>query len=212
MSDTIVVEAELREDTGRRASRRLRREGKVPGIIYGGDKQDLPIAMPFFEISKLVEDEHFHTSLLEVKVKGSRGKNTVLLKDAQWDPIKDTVTHLDFFRVSAKDTVTVEVPVNAVNFEKCPGVTAGGMIDVIRRHLVVQCRADAMPESIDIDCSKLNIGDSIHILEAELPEGVTTNEAELNKAGEEVVNFTILTCVPPTVEKAAAEAEETTEE
>lgn len=198
----LIVEAELREDTGRSASRRLRRAGKIPGIIYGGGKPDLPITMNYFDISKQLENEHFHTSLIEVKVKGSRGKNTVLLKDSQWDPVKDIVTHLDFFRVSAKDTVTVDIPVVAVNAEKCPGVAKGGQVSLIRHTLEVTCRADSIPEHIEVDCAELEMGDTVHIDDVSLPEGAEVHHD---------VNFTVLNIAAPT--KAAepeGEAEEET--
>ncbi len=200
---TIIIEAELREDTGRSATRRLRRAGKVPGIIYGAGKPDLPIAMDYFVISKQLNDEQFHTSMLEVKVKGSRGKNTVLLKDAQWDPVKDIVTHLDFFRVSASDAVTVEVPVVPVNSEKCPGIIKGGLVDLVRHVLEISCRADAIPEHIEIDCSSLDIGDTVHIDDVQLPEG-----AEVHRD----VNFTVLNLAAPTKSEPTAEAEEAGEE
>jgi len=205
MSEMMIVEAELREETGRSAARRMRRAGKIPGIIYGGDKPDLPISIEYFVISKLMDIEHFHTSMLEVKVKGSRGKNTVLLKDAQYDPVKDTVSHIDFFRVSASDKVEVEVPVEAINGEKCPGVVAGGMLQTVRHHLEISCRADSIPDNIIVDCSKLEIGDNVHIRDITLPEGVTV--PELEEGGEEH-NFTLVACIPPIVELAPAEDEE----
>ena len=191
-----TVEAELREDTGRSATRRLRRAGNIPGIIYGGGKPDLPISMNYFVISKLLDEEHFHTTLIDIKVKGSRGKNTVLLKDTQWDPIKDTVTHLDFFRVSAKDTVTLDVPVVAINAEKSPGVAKGGQVSLIRHSLEVTCRADSIPEHIEVDCASLDIGDTVHINDVTLPEGAEVHHD---------VNFTVLNIAAP---KAAAVDEE----
>ncbi|MDX8402582.1 MAG: 50S ribosomal protein L25/general stress protein Ctc [Mariprofundaceae bacterium] len=199
MNTPLLVEAELREKTGRAEARRLRRAGRIPGIIYGGGKPDLPVSMEYFKISKLLDDEHFHTSMIEVKVKGKRGKETVLLKDTQWDPVKDTVTHLDFLRVSASDTVTVDVPVEPVNFEKCPGVVKGGLVEVIRHTLEVTCRADAIPEHIEIDCSDLDIGDTVHIEDVPLPEGAEVHHE---------VNFTVLNIAAPTKTEAAAEAGE----
>ncbi|GAV19700.1 large subunit ribosomal protein L25 [Mariprofundus micogutta] len=184
----FVVEAELREETGRAATRRLRRAGKMPGIIYGGDKPDLAITMDYNTVSKLLNEEAFHTSMLEVKVKGSRGKNTVLLKDSQWDPILDTATHLDFFRVSGADAITMDVPVLAVNFEKCPGVAKGGLVALIRHTLEVSCRADSIPEHIEVDCSELDMGDTVHIEDITLPEGVEVFHD---------VNFTVLNLAPP---------------
>ncbi len=195
----LVVEAELREESGRSAARRLRRTGKIPGIIYGGDKPDLPISMDYFTISKQLNDEQFHTSMLEVKVKGSRGKNTVLLKASQWDPVKDTVTHLDFFRVSASDSVTVEVPIIAINSEKCPGVVAGGLVDIVRHVLEITCRADTIPDSIEIDCSEMNIGDTVHIEDIPLPEGAEVLHD---------VNFTVLNLAAPTKAEPEPEAVE----
>lgn len=191
-----TVEAELREDTGRSAARRLRRAGNIPGIIYGGDKPDLPISMNYFVISKLLDEEHFHTTLIDIKVKGSRGKNTVLLKDTQWDPIKDTVTHLDFFRVSAKDSVTMDVPVVAINVDKCPGVAKGGLVSLIRHTLEVTCRADSIPEHVEVDCAGLEVNDSVHIDDIKLPEGAEVQHD---------VNFTVLNIAAPT--KATAEDE-----
>lgn len=178
-----IIEAELREETGRSATRRLRRAGKLPGIIYGAGKPDLAITMDYNTVSKLLNEEQFHTSMLVVKVKGARGKNGVLLKDAQWDPVMDTATHLDFFRVSASDAITMDVPVVTINTDKCPGIVKGGLIDMIRHSLEITCRADSIPDQIEIDCADLDIGDTIHIDDIALPEG-----AEVQRD----VNFTVL--------------------
>jgi len=202
----LVVEAELREETGRSATRRLRRAGKMPGIIYGGGKPDIAITMEYFTVSKQLNDEQFHTSLLEVKVKGSRTKNTVLLKAAQWDPVMDTATHLDFFRVSAKDTVTLDIPVVALNTEKCPGVAKGGLIDLVRHSLEVTCRADSIPDHIEVDCGDMEIGDTIHIEDITLPEGAAVQHD---------VNFTVLNVAAPKTgsdDDAEAVEEEAVEE
>ncbi|MDX8396562.1 MAG: 50S ribosomal protein L25/general stress protein Ctc [Mariprofundaceae bacterium] len=193
MSD-YVLEAELREETGKGATRRLRRAGKLPAIIYGGDKPDLPIILDYTATSKVLNEEHFFTSMLEINVKGKRGKNTVLLKDSQWCPIYDTATHLDFMRVNATDTVTVEVPVVALDHNTCPGAVQGGMLNLIRHVLEVSCLANAIPEHIEIDCSKLEIGDIVHIDDITIPEGATVQHD---------VNFTILAMAAPKVEKEA---------
>ncbi len=196
MSD-YVVEAELREKTGRAETRRLRRAGKIPGIIYGGGKPELSIAMDYFTISKLLEEEHFHTTLLEISVTGSSGKNTAILKATQWEPIKDTVTHVDFQRVSSSDKIHIEVPVHALNHETCPGVKQGGSLSIIRHSLEVTCRADSIPESIEIDCASMEIGDVVHINDVKLPDGVEVQHDQ---------NFTILNISAP---KKAEEVEET---
>jgi len=196
-----IIEAELREETGRSATRRLRRTGKIPGIIYGAGKPDLAITMDYNTVSKLLNEEQFHTSMLEVKVKGSRGKNNVLLKDTQWDPVMDTATHLDFFRVSGKDTITMDVPVIAINYEKAPGIVKGGQIDLIRHSLEITCRADSIPDQIEVDCSDMEMGDTVHIDDLNLPEG---SEVQHD------VNFTILNLSAP--KTAEADDEESVEE
>lgn len=194
----FVLEAELREKTGKAETRRLRRAGKLPAVIYGGGKQDLPVILDYNDTAKMMKDEHFFTSMLEVNVKGSRGKNTVLLKDTQWDPIYDTPKHLDLFRVSSSDTVHVEVPVVALNYEKCPGISEGGLLDIVRHTLEVTSRADAIPEHIEIDCSNLEIGDSIHIDDVTLPEGAEVAHE---------VNFTVINLAAPKKAEPEPEAE-----
>jgi large subunit ribosomal protein L25 len=208
MSETIILEAESREKTGKAESRRMRRAGKIPAIIYGGDKPDLAIALDFISTGKLLNDEHFHTSMVEIKVAGVRGKNTAILKDVQYDPLRDEPTHLDFQRVSGKDTVHINVPVVAINFEKCPGDVAGGLLEVVRHELEVICRADSIPEHIEVDCAKLDIGDTVHIEDVALPKGVEVQHD---------VNFTVLNVAAPKLkgeasDEEAAGDEEATEE
>lgn len=200
MSD-YKLEAELREKTGKAHNRRLRRAGKLPGIIYGGDKPDLPITLDYNTIAKIMlRDEHFYTSMIEINVKGKRGKNTVLLKDAQWDAIYDTPTHLDFFRVAGKDVVTVNVPVVATNTETCPGIKAGGNLEIIRHELEITCRADSIPDHIEVDCATLAIDTTVHIEDIVMPEGAEALHD---------VNFTVLNIASPkgatTDEATAAE-------
>ncbi|MDX8381611.1 MAG: 50S ribosomal protein L25/general stress protein Ctc [Ghiorsea sp.] len=196
----FVLEAELREDLGRSNTRRLRKAGKLPAIIYGGDKPDLPITLDYNETAKIMlRDEAFYTSMLEIKVAGKRGKNTVLLKDTQWDSIYDTPMHLDFFRVSGADAVTVSVPVHTINVEDCPGIKAGGQLAMIRHELDVLCRADAIPDNIVIDCANLELEETVHIDDVTLPEGIEVPHD---------VNFTIFSIAAP---KRAEEVESTEE-
>ena len=198
MSD-YTIEAELREKTGRAETRRLRRAGKLPGVIYGGGKPELAIAMDALALSKLLNEEHFHTAIIAIDVKGARGKNEALLKDVQYDPIKDHATHIDFFRVSSESIVDMEVPVHPIKHEKCPGVVAGGILEIIRHTLSVHCRADAIPDHIDVDCSELTVGDSIHVSELKLPKGVEAPHDE---------DFAIVTIAAPRVEVEPETAEE----
>ena len=197
MSD-LIFDAELRETTGKGAARRMRRAGLLPAIIYGADKPDLAITLNANAVGKKLNVEAFYTSMLTVNIKG-KGKETVLLKDVQWEPIMDTAMHLDFMRVSSADSVTVEVPVEIVNYEKCPGDIAGGMLDVVRRVLEVTCRADSIPENIEVDCSKLDLGDTVHVDDIELPEGMEIIHD---------VNFTVLNIAAPKGAESSDDAEE----
>jgi len=198
MSD-FVLEAELREETGRGAARRLRRTGKLPAVIYGGGKPELAITLDQLNTGKLLDIEAFHTSMIDIKVKGARGTNTGLVKDIQWHPVRDEAIHIDFHRVSSSDVVQIEVPVNAVNFEKCPGDIKGGLLEVIRHTLEVSCRADSIPDAIEVDCADLDIGDSVHVEDLQLQDGVEVPHD---------VNFTVLSLAAPRVEEEPAEVEE----
>jgi len=199
MSD-FVLEAELREETGRGAARRLRRTGKLPAVIYGGGKPELAITLDKLSTGKLLDIEAFHTSMIDIKVKGARGINTGLVKDIQWHPVRDEAIHIDFHRVSSSDVVQIEVPVNAVNFEKCPGDIKGGLLEIIRHTLEVSCRADSIPDIIEVDCAELDIGDSVHVEDLQLQDGVEVQHD---------VNFTVLALAAPRVEEEPAEVEET---
>ncbi|MDX8409771.1 MAG: 50S ribosomal protein L25/general stress protein Ctc [Mariprofundales bacterium] len=199
-SDLFTIDAELREETGQRVARRLRRAGKVPAIIYGGDKPDLPIILDDVAMRKPLANDGFYTSLVSIKVKGKRGVETVLLKDAQWHPVSDVVMHLDFYRVKADDVVHVEVPVHPLNAEKCPGVVQGGQLDLVRHVLEVTCMANAIPDAIEVDCSTLELGDTIHVEDLTLMEGVEALHE---------VNFTILNLAAP--KGISAEEEEESE-
>ena len=184
----FTIDAELREGTGRSFARGLRRAGKVPAIIYGGDKPDLPITLDDIAMRKPLADAAFYTSLLKIKIKGKRAAETALLKDAQWHPVKEHIMHLDFHRVSASDTVTVEVPVHPLNHEKCPGVVQGGRLDLVRHVLEVTCLANAIPDAIEVECGSLELGDTIHIDDLTLPEGAEVPHE---------VNFTVLNLAAP---------------
>jgi len=179
----FTIEAELREATGKSVARRLRRAGKVPAVIYGGGKPDYPIVLDDVAMRKPLDTEGFYTSLISINVAGKRGVETVLLKDAQWHPVRDVVMHLDFFRVNASDVVTVEVPLHPVGGERCPGVVLGGQIDLVRHVLEVSCAADSIPDEITVDCSALELGDTIHVEDLILPKGVEAPHE---------MNFTIL--------------------
>ena len=196
----FVIEAELRETTGRGEARRIRRAGLMPAVIYGGDKPELASTLNAMSTAKLLDKEAFYTSIVEINVKGSRGSNKALVKDVQWHPVRDEAIHIDFFRVSSSDQVHMEVPVHVTHADTCVGVKKGGLVEIIRHTLELTCRADSIPEHIDIDISALDIGESLHIEDVTLPDGVTAQHE---------VNFTVLTIAAPKVEKASDEEEVT---
>ncbi len=200
MSD-IIIEAKLRETTGRSEARRMRHAGFIPAIIYGGNKPDLPITLSRHYIKRFLNQESFFTSMISIDVDGKRGSNNVLLKEVQWHPVSDEPMHLDFVRVAAGDTVTVTVPVVVINVEQAPGSVAGGSVDLIRHSLDVSCHADSIPESVIVDCANLNIGDTVHIEDLSFVEGLSVPHD---------VNFTVLNMSAPT--KAEASDSDTTSE
>jgi large subunit ribosomal protein L25 len=196
------LKAELRDRVGKGSSRELRRKGLVPAVIYGDKQAPVSIALPVKELTLKIHGGGFMTTVATIDVDGK--KISVLPKDYQLDPVKDTTVHVDFLRVSATTQVTVDVPVHFVNQEKSPGIKLGGVLNIVRHEIEVHCPANAIPEFITADLSGLKIGDGIHISHIKLPEGVTPAIADRD--------FTVATIVAPasgaaTEEEAAPAAE-----
>jgi large subunit ribosomal protein L25 len=172
MSDQFEVQAELREDTGKGASRRLRRlAGKVPAIIYGGDKDPQSLTLVRKDIEKSLENEAFYSQVLEVNVAGEVQK--AILKDLQRHPAKNNVMHADFLRIDEKVVIKVNVPIHFLNEEDCAGVKMeGGMIQHQATDIEVSCLPSDIPEYIEVDMLEVITGQIIHLSEVTLPEGV----------------------------------------
>ena len=170
MSDITTISAEQRERVGKGSARAARRAGLVPAVIYGDKKEPLGINMSTREITKIVHQPGIFGRLLEIVVDGK--KNTVLTRDIQFHPVSDNILHMDFLRVSGSATVAVGVPVEFINEDICPALKIGGVLNVVRHEIELNCPATAIPEKITIDLDGLKIGDSIHISAIELPEGV----------------------------------------
>ena len=171
MSDMTTISASERERVGKGSARAVRRAGLVPAVIYGDKKDPVGITMEAREITKIVHQPGIFGRLLEIDVAGT--KSTVLTRDIQFHPVSDVVMHLDFLRVSQSANVSVAVPVEFINEEKCPGIKIGGVLNVVRHEVEVNCPAIAIPEKITIDLDGVKIGDSIHISAISLPEGVS---------------------------------------
>ena len=187
MAGTKTVAASARSGTGKGAARSVRREGRVPGVIYGGGEAPQPITLEYKTIHQLIYAGHFLTTIFEVDVDGKRER--VIPRDYQLDVVKDTPLHVDFLRLKAGSRLKVEVPVHFINHEQSPGLKRGGSLNIVRHNVQMWVPADNIPESITADVAGLNFNDSLHISAIELPQGckpVITGR-----------DFTIATLTPP---------------
>ena len=159
-----------RTDLGTNASRRLRREGRIPAILYGGGKDSTPLSLEENRIRKQIENEAFAAHVLTVKVGGEESQ--AVLKSVHRDPATERVIHMDFQRISATSEIHMHVPLHFVNEEDCPGKRAGGIVTRLLVEVEVGCLPKDLPEYIEVDMSALDVGDSVHLSELGLPEGV----------------------------------------
>jgi large subunit ribosomal protein L25 len=156
---------------GTGASRRLRGGGKVPGIVYGANQQAQPIELDHHALYRHLKMEAFHASILDMTLAGA--KQPVLLRDVQMHPFKQLVLHVDFQRVDKARKIHMKVPLHFVNAEICPGVKqGGGVVNHIMNEVDIQCLPDDLPEFIEVNLDKLELGHSIHVTELPLPHGV----------------------------------------
>ncbi len=170
MSQTFTIPAVSRSDKGKGASRRLRRQGMVPGIVYGGGKDPEMIATPHNKLVQQLENEAFYSSILNLELDGQVQR--VVLKDLQRHPAKPFILHFDLLRVADTDRIRMHVPLHFVGEENAPGVKAGGKIHHALVDVEVICEARHLPEYIEVDVSQMNVGDMIHLTDLKLPEGV----------------------------------------
>jgi large subunit ribosomal protein L25 len=187
MSDLLHLPAETRERAGKGASRALRREGRVPAVIYGGNEEPLAIHVEEKLLVKQLGTGHFFNSIVEVEVGGKTVRT--LPKDVAFHPVSDRPLHADFLRLSANSTVHVEVPVIFVNEAASPGLKRGAVLNIVRHELELVCEADKIPDDIAIDVTGLDVGASIHISHVTLPAGVKSAITDRD--------FTIATIVAP---------------
>ena len=171
MSDVVQLKASVRERVGKGAARAVRREGLVPGVIYGDNKAPQAISLDYVDVLKQLHTGLFLSTVFEIDVEGK--KTQALARDCQVDPIKDKPLHVDFLRVGKGTKVSVSVPVHFLNEEICPGLKRGGALNVVRHELELTCAPNAIPEMIEVDLAEAEIGRSIHISAVTLPDGVT---------------------------------------
>ena len=202
MSEALTLPAEARERAGKGASRVLRREGRVPAVIYGGKEEPTPIHVEAKELVRQLGTGHFMNSIVMIEVAGGKAVRAIP-KDVAFDPVTDRPIHADFLRLSKDSKIQVAVPVVFLNEEASPGLKKGGVLNIVRHELELVCESDKIPDEIVIDVTGKDIGDAIHISEVTLPAGAESAITDRD--------FTIATLVAPSALKRAegedAEAE-----
>lgn len=169
----MKIVASIRKEQGTGASRRLRRTGFVPGIVYGGKGEATPVAIEHNPLYHALRAEGFHSSILDMEIGDARAQ--VLLRDVQWHPYKPQVLHIDFQRIAADEKITVKVPLHFVNEESAPAVKlSAGIIGRVITEVEVSCLPGALPSFIEVDLSHLEAGKSIHLSDIQFPAGVSS--------------------------------------
>ncbi len=196
MSDALTLPAETRERAGKGASRALRREGRVPAVIYGGKAEPVTIHVEEKALVKALMTGHFMNSIVRLKVGDGKLLRTIP-KDVALHPVNDRPVHVDFYRLAKGAKIDVNVPVVFINEEESPGLKKGGVLNVVRHELELVCDNDKIPGEIEIDVTGKEVGNSIHISEITLPEG---SESAITDR-----DFTIATLVAPSALKKEEE-------
>ena len=200
MSETLHLSAEAREQVGKGASRVLRRAGRTPAVVYGDNQSPVAVHLEEKALAKALSTGHFLNSIVELSIDGTVVRT--LPKDVAFHPVSERPVHVDFLRISATHAVHVQVPVLFINEDAAPGIKKGGVLNIVAHELEIVSIPSAIPTDITVDLTGLDVGDSIHMHDLKLPEGVKviTHEADA----------TIATIVAPSALKSAegeAEAE-----
>jgi len=209
MSDSNKVTAEVRKDVGKGASRRLRHAGKVPAVIYGGDKDPVSLTLDHDELMHASDQESFFSSILEIKV-GKKGAQQVIVRDMHRHPYRPIIMHIDFMRVSATEAIRISVPVHFTGEEESPaGKTSGVVIQHLMTEIEVSALAKDLPEYIEVDLSEMDGGDAVMLSAVKLPKGVEIPALaqEGDEADTAVANAIYISEDQGTGAAAAAEAE-----
>ena len=196
MADIFSLAAEPRERAGKGAARATRRAGRIPAVIYGNKETPIMISIHPIDLMHQIRGGGFFSSVYEIEAEGN--KHRVLPRDIQLHPVTDQPLHVDFMRFSKSTRLVVEVPVVFLGEEDCPGLRQGGVLNIVRHAIEMRASPDQIPESIEIDLSSYNIGDSVHISSVRLPDDVELTITDRD--------FTVATIAAPTVN---VEVEET---
>ncbi|TNF99237.1 MAG: 50S ribosomal protein L25/general stress protein Ctc [Gammaproteobacteria bacterium] len=176
MSVDFDLNAQLRTDMGKGASRRLRQQCLVPAIVYGADKEPQSIALDHNEVLQHIEHEAFFSHILNLTVDGNT--ESVVLRDMQRHPAKRMVMHMDFLRVSEKSAIRMHVPLHFIGEDVAPGIKAGGSVSHLVIETEVSCLPKDLPEYLEVDLSGMHLGDTLHLSDIKLPEGVELAHGE----------------------------------
>ena len=197
MSEQLTLSAETRERAGKGASRVLRREGRVPAVVYGNNEEPLAIHLEEKALVRALSSGHFMNTVVMIDSGGTPART--LPKDVQFHPVTDRPLHVDFLRISEHAKVTVAVPIRFINEDDSRGIKRGGVLNAVRHELELVCDAAEIPEEVEISLAGMDIGDSLHISAVTLPKGTTSAITDRD--------FTIATIVAPSgVKSEAAEA------
>jgi large subunit ribosomal protein L25 len=187
MSANKQIQAVARDRAGKGAARAVRRQGRVPAVIYGGGQAAEAISLDFNQTKQLIFAGHFLTTIFEIDVDGR--KTRAIPRDYQLDPIRDFPVHVDFLRLAEGQSIKVVVPVHVVGQEKSPGVKRGGTLQIVEHSVELLVPSDAIPDFIEVSVEGLDIGSSVHLNDIKLPNGAKATSAE---------NVTLVTVVAPT--------------
>ena len=173
MSTKNIVNADVRTDQGKGASRRLRRDGKLPAIVYGGGDESVSLTLDHNQMIQNAETESFYSQILTLNVEDKSMQ--VIVRDLHRHPYKRLLMHIDFMRVKADELIQISVPLHYMGEEDCVGVKlGGGIINHVETEVLVSCLPKDLPEFIEVDLSELNVGESVHLSDVIFPEGVTS--------------------------------------
>ena len=193
MSEQLTLAAETRDRVGKGASRSLRREGRVPAVVYGNNQDPHAIHVEERALVQLLMTGHFMNSTVMIDASGST--TLTLPKDVAFDPVTERPVHVDFLRIGEHSTVRVQVPVRFTDEELSPGIKRGGVLNIVRHELELVCDAAAIPDDVEVSLKGFDVGESIHISAVTLPAGA--------KSAIEDRDFTIATLVAPSALKSS---------
>lgn len=192
----IILKASKREVLGKGAVKKVRREGCLPGIVYGAEKEPEAISICMRDFKKAYSDKHFFSSIFELEGLEATGTKYIV-KDIQYHPVSDEPLHIDFMRIAKGQKITIKVPVYCVNQELSPGLKHGGVLNILTHDIDVVCDIEHIPDHVDIDMTGAEFHHSIHAQDIKLPDGVSLPVG--------MKNYTVATVVAPTIIKETAE-------